>query len=199
MTLNAYPTVRLLPLAAALVLGACSSGPSGVEVTRFHLSQPISGQSIAVVPAPGGAGSDLEFSAHAAAVSAELARVGFQPVAAGQPSALTATLRLETTSREEQRQSPVSIGLGGMTGGRNVGVGGGVSMPVGRGSTRIITMATLSLQIRKVSDGTVQWEGRASETMTGSNINAAVPRLARALLSDFPGKSGETVRVKPAA
>jgi hypothetical protein len=170
-----------------------------VEVTRFHLAQPLSGQTIAVVPGDGVAVGDLEFNARAAAVAAELARAGFRPVATGQPSALTATMRLESSSREEQRQSPFSVGIGGMTGGRNVGLGGGMSFPVGRGSTRTITMATLSLQIRRVSDGAVQWEGRASETLQGNNLTAAVPRLARALLTGFPGPSGETVRVRPAA
>jgi hypothetical protein len=189
----------LLPLIAALALAACAGGPSGVEVTRFHLAQPLAGQTIAVTLPEGVAAGDLEYGARAAAVMAELARAGFQPAAAGQPAALSASFRLESSSREEQRASPFSIGIGGMTGGRNVGIGGGMNIPVGRGSTRTITLATLSLQIRRVSDGSVQWEGRASETMQGSNLTAAVPRLTRALLSNFPGKSGETVRVKPAA
>jgi hypothetical protein len=45
----------------------------------------------------------------------------------------------------------------------------------------------------------VQWEGRASETLQGRNVTAAAPRLARALLTGFPGPSGQTVRVRPAA
>ena len=189
----------LLPALAALTLAACASGPSGVEVTRFHLSQPLAGQTISVAPPDGVEAGNLEFQAQASAVTAELARAGFQPVAPGQPAALRATLRLESSSREEERRSPVSVGIGGMTGGRNVGLGGGVNFPVGGNRTRTVTMATLSLQIRRASDGAVQWEGRASETLQGSNVTAAVPRLARALLTNFPGPSGQTVRVRPPA
>ncbi|WP_164157369.1 DUF4136 domain-containing protein [Sandarakinorhabdus rubra] len=188
----------LIPVLAALALAACAGGPAPIEVTRFHLSQPLAGQTIAVVPPEGVAADSLDFATQASALAAELARAGFQPVAAGQPSMLRATLRLESSSREEQRQSPFSIGIGGMTGGRNVGVGGGVAVPVGGNRTRTVTMATLSLQIRRTADGSVQWEGRASDTVDGSNAIAAVPRLARALLTGFPGPSGQTVRVKPA-
>jgi hypothetical protein len=189
----------LLPAFAALALAACAGGPSGVDVTRFHLSQPLAGQTINVVPPDGVDAATLEFQTQSAAVAAELARAGFQPQPAGQPAALRATLRLESSSREEERPSPFSVGIGGGTGGRNVGLGGGVTMPVGRSRTRTVTMATLSLQIRRASDGAAQWEGRASETLQGTNITAAVPRLARALLSDFPGPSGQTVKVRPAA
>lgn len=188
----------LLPALAALALASCAGGPSGVEVTRFHLSQPLAGQTISVVPPDGVEAGNLEFQTQSAAVAAELARAGFQTVAAGQSASLRATLRLESSSREEERPSPFSIGIGGGTGGRNVGIGGGMTMPVGRSRTRTVTMATLFLQIRRASDGAVQWEGRASETLQGSNITAAVPRLARALLTNFPGPNGQTVRVRPA-
>ncbi len=189
----------LLPALAALALAACASGPSGVEVTRFHLSQPLSGQTISVVPPDGVDAGNLEYQAQASAVAAELARAGFQPAAPGQAAALRATLRLDSSSREEERRSPFSVGIGGMTGGRNVGLGGGVNFPVGANRTRTVTMATLFLQIRRASDGAVQWEGRASETLQGRNVTAAAPRLARALLTGFPGPSGQTVRVRPAA
>lgn len=198
--INRFPfPAPVVPALAALLVAACAGGPAGVEVTRFHLSQPLTGQSIAVVAPEDVDASSLEFTSRAAVIAAELARAGFQPVPAGQAAALRATVRLETSSREEQRSSPVSIGIGGGTGGRNVGIGGGMSFPVGGNRTRTVTEATLSLQIRRSADGTVQWEGRASETVQGANINAAVPRLARAMLSDFPGPSGQTVRVRPAA
>jgi hypothetical protein len=199
MTMKPLFPAALLPTLAALALAACAGGPSPVEVTRFHLSQPLTGQTIAVVPPDGVDGTSLEFANRASIVAAELARAGFQPATGGQTAALRATVRLESSSREEQRRSPFSVGIGGGTGGRNVGIGGGVNFPVGAGRTRTVTVATMYLQIRRASDGSVQWEGRASETVEGSNADAAVPRLARALLSDFPGPSGQTVKVRPTA
>jgi hypothetical protein len=53
--------------------------------------------------------------------------------------------------------------------------------------------------MRRRSENTTVWEGRAVEQVSGNaqgTLNAAVPRLSRALLKDFPGPSGQTVRVQ---
>jgi Domain of unknown function (DUF4136) len=199
MTNDCIRPARFMPLLVALLLAGCAGGPAPVAVTRFHLSQPLAGETIQLVAPEGVDAGSLDYQAQASAVAAELAKAGFRPVAAGQPAALTGVLRLETSSREEQRASPFSIGFGGMTGGRNVGVGGGLSLPVGRSRTRIVTLATLALQIRRASDGSTVWEGRASDTAASPQTGSAVPRLARALLANFPGPSGQTVTVKPNA
>jgi hypothetical protein len=63
-----------------------------------------------------------------------------------------------------------------------------------------LTATLLEVGIRRRSDATVFWEGRAvSEARTGSAeaaSTAAVERLAGALFRDFPGESGRTIRVR---
>ena len=56
------------------------------------------------------------------------------------------------------------------------------------------------MRIKRRSDGTVFWEGRATmEARVGtadSDRVVAVNRLAQALFQDFPGESGRTIRAR---
>ena len=56
--------------ATALAVAACSTGPSGTEVTRFHLGQPIARSTITLVFANGV--SSLENQSYADAIGEEL-------------------------------------------------------------------------------------------------------------------------------
>jgi hypothetical protein len=53
----------------------------------------------------------------------------------------------------------------------------------------------LSVRIKRRSDGTMFWEGRAMDP-SGTASAGAGARLASALFRDFPGESGRTIRVK---
>lgn len=195
------PRAALLPHALVVSLAlatAASAAPKGVEVTRFHLGQPLAGQAINVVEANPGPAVSLEMKAALTTVASELAKAGFittPPAEGAPPPPLVATVKLEAAQSTVQRRSPISIGIGGGTGGWGGGFGGGVSFPVG-GGTRTVTLLTLSVQIKAAADGKPLWEGRASETVSGGTAQA-VPRLASALIAGFPGPSGETVIVKP--
>jgi hypothetical protein len=73
-------------------------------------------------------------------------------------------------------------------------------VPVGNARSNVVLTNMLALQIRRRSENTMIWEGRAIEQApSGSQatLTAAVPRLSAALLKEFPGLSGQTVRVKP--
>jgi hypothetical protein len=63
-----------------------------------------------------------------------------------------------------------------------------------------VTATLLEVGIRRRSDATMFWEGRAvAEARTGSAeaaSGAAADRLAVALFRDFPGESGRTIRVR---
>jgi hypothetical protein len=54
--------------------------------------------------------------------------------------------------------------------------------------------APLSVRIKRRSDGTLFWEGRAMDPTGTGSANAAT--LASALFRDFPGESGRTIRVR---
>jgi len=198
--------VRLAPFALAAVLAACATGGGlrPAQVTRFHLGQPIAAGDIAVEPRPGGDGAGPEFRTYAGIVGAELVKLGFRQNPAVAASEQVAVVDVQRGSREDltPRGGGLTLGLGGGGGGFRSGVGGGASVGIplgGRRSNEVIgTM--LSVQIKRRSDGSVIWEGRAmGEARAGSpeaDPDQAVRRLAAALFQGFPGESGRTVEVK---
>ena len=127
-------------------------------------------------------------------------RHGFRPVENG-PSAYLAILNVQQTTRAGMPSaSPFRLGIGGGTGSGNVGIGGSVSVPLGQPRNNDVRVNVLSLRIRRTSDSSSVWEGRAVQEIPareqGSSLTAAVPQLSRALLSEFPGESGRVVTVK---
>jgi hypothetical protein len=198
--------LRLAPAfaaTAALALAACTTTPTA-EVTRFHLGQPIPSDTIRVVSSPDpvapGTAVPLEFRTYAAVVARDLAAHGFRPVDSG-PTAYLAILTVQQTTRAGIPQpSPFRIGIGGGTSTGNVGFGGSVNVPVGQPRNSDVRVNVLGLRIRRESDNSAIWEGRAVQQIPasaqGSNLSAAVPALSNALLGEFPGVSGQTVIVK---
>ena len=61
-------------------------------------------------------------------------------------------------------------------------------------------LTRLSVQLKRRSDSSVVWEGRAESVAhdgtPAANPEAAVQRLAAAMFQGFPGKSGEIITVK---
>lgn len=187
----------LAPALATLLLPACAATIPPVEVTRFHVSEAIAPGATMTSPVTGQDGSSIEFRTYALAVSRELARLGF---AEGTKAAYTAEISYARESRERLApRSPVTIGIGGGTFGRHLGVGLGTSFGVGGDNSKQVIVSRLDVQLKRASDGAVVWEGRA-QTEAPSNAPAAQPglaadKLARALFSGFPGESGKTITV----
>jgi hypothetical protein len=193
---NRNPPMRLLfPLSAALLLAACASTTPVADVTRFHLGQPLPRDTISVLLPEG---ASLEARSHATALEAELARLGFQPIPDDGRSAYLASLRTESSSRQgPPRASSFNIGVGGGSFGRRGGIGVGTNIPVGRerpGAT--VNTTLLSLDIRRRSDNSVVWEARGSRDTAARDTASPVPGLIRAMLSDFPGPSGQMQQVR---
>ena len=178
----------------ALALAGCAStardGPrsGGLEVARFHLGEPIARSQIAIEPFDKADANRPEFPAYAAAVARQLTRLGWTVVNGGGPTEQLALIDLEQGSRES---------IADLTAAR---IGRSVSPTRGEGSSANITASLLEVAIRRRSDGTVFWEGRAvAEARTGSPEaarTAVVERLAEALFRDFPGESGRTIRLR---
>jgi hypothetical protein len=188
-------------IASAIVLAGCSTTPrpGPIDVTRFHLGMPIAGDSIAVEPLTGFAGSSPEDQVYIGAVSGELGRLGFTP-GGGEASPYIATVSYKHESLGSVRTPPaVTIGIGGgsYSGGRRggVGVGGGVGVPVGGKTVRVVS-TELVVQIKRRGDGTILWEGRAITEEAGAQPQSTAARLAKALFKGFPGESGITITVK---
>jgi hypothetical protein len=195
----------LLPL-AALVLASCTAGgsgrPGGTEVTRYHLNQPIAAGSVHIEPLATNPMIGPEQAIYADAVAAELSRKGYTRVAAADAGAsqYIAAVGFRRGSQGTVQTPPrFSIGIGGGSFGGGGGVGGGISTGFGA-QTRELIVSELFVQLRRRSDGTVVWEGRAqsgalsraAETQPG----VAAGRLASALFKGFPGESGITTVVR---
>ncbi|SOB86682.1 protein of unknown function [Sphingomonas guangdongensis] len=194
--------LALAALALAATTAGCattgdSSGPT--DVTRYHLGTAIAPGSVVVEPLTGsGTAISPEYQTYADAVAGELARIGFAPTPSGTSSQYIAGVSFLRTSQGQVRTPPkFSIGLGGGSFGRGGGVGGGLSTGFGS-KTRDVLATELAVQLRRRSDGTVVWEGRAQRTGLSGPDNqpgATAQRLAAALMKGFPGESGITTSV----
>lgn len=192
---------RIAPVLAIAFLAGCATSTPPAQVTRFHLGQPIAPGEITVEPRDPTLANSLEFREQAGAVSAELARLGFRLAPGVSRAELVAVVELVRGTRADlSARSPVSVGIGGGSFGGGVGLGGGISFPIGKAQSRDVVLSELSVQLKRRSEGTVVWEGRArSEARAGSpgaDPTTTARRLARALFDDFPGESGRTVNVK---
>lgn len=198
-------TALLAPAAAtALMLSACATTPytGPVEVTRFVAAERSGlGSGTIAIAFPDEVGNEPARRAFAAAVRAELTRLGYTVVEEGTPASQTAAIR---TSRNPiaaaavRDRGPVSVGVGGQTGGFGSGVGLGVGLNLGGGSEGPSANTELSVRIAR-SSGATLWEGR-SQIATGvkspySQIETSARTLAAALFRDFPGGNGEIVTI----
>lgn len=186
--------LRSAALVLAMALAGCATGRDGrravggVDVARFHLGEPVARAQIAIEPFDKADGNRPEFPAYSAAVGRQLTRLGWTVVPTSSQSEQIALIDLEQGSREA---------VAALSAAR---IGRGVSATVPEGTSANITATLLEVAIRRRSDGTVFWEGRAvGEDRSGSPESArtaVVDRLAAALFRDFPGESGRTIRVK---
>lgn len=194
-------SAAITAMGAAALLAGCATGPR-TSVTRFHLAQPIARGQIAVEPQLPADRDSLEYRTYASIVGAQLARIGFTEAPGLQASEEVASIAVERGTREgAPRRSGLTIGLGGSSFGYHGGVGGGVSVPIGgAGRPNEIVQTRLVVQIKRRSDGTVVWEGRAETAARAGapegDPTASVQRLAAAMFADFPGPSGQTIVVK---
>jgi hypothetical protein len=183
---------RNLLSAAALSLALCSGAVAiakPVEVTRFAAP----GEIARGPAAPAVAAGSLEQSTYDAAVSSALAQAGF--AAEGSPRYTYTAEVTKDVRRNSVRRSPVTIGVGGGTGGFGGGFGIGGSFGIGSSRGRDTTMTTLFVQLRDRTSGQVVWEGRAQTKSTAPG-GERIERLAAALFRDFPGQTGRTISVK---
>ncbi|HEY0044239.1 MAG TPA: DUF4136 domain-containing protein [Allosphingosinicella sp.] len=189
---SAFPRGFMLLLAASLA--GCATGGGGgadvrgMDVARFHLGEPVARSQIAIEPFDAADANRPEFPAYAAAVARQLTRLGWTVVPGNGRSEQVALIDLEQGSREA---------VAALTAAR---IGRGVAGSAPAGAAQDVTASLLEVAIRRRSDGTVFWEGRAvGEAPTGSaeaSRTAAVERLSEALFRDFPGESGRTIRLR---
>ena len=195
MTRSAVAAVTLL----VSLLAGCATPTGPVEVTRFSAPEIAAAPrgAIAIEPAFGNDAQALEFRSYAAAVSHELARLGYgeRPDAA---VVATVDVRREVY-RLDRARGPVSIGVGGSTGGWGSGVGLGLGFNLS-GPPKDQAETQLAVTIRDRASGRSIWEGRARFAVRSdsplANTQLGAAKMAEALFQGFPGKSGETILVQ---
>ena len=191
---------RILPLLTLSVLTACVVPTGPVEVMRFNRAAegvPYGKGSFAVALV-GESASDrsLAGSPYLAAVAREMQRIGYRDNTGN--SDVIAEVRFGATLVRLDRRAPVSVGVGGSTGSYGSGVGVSFGFNLGNGAAAQL-QSSLAVRIVRRSDQVVIWEGTAVQFAKAGSPAAqpgiAASKLAEALFKDFPGVSGETIRV----
>lgn len=193
--------IGIAPL--CLVLAACVATTPPVSVTRFHNAPDaqIATGTVSIISSQGDKdGAVLQNQAFEAAVLREMQRIGFVEAAnSSETSEYVARISVEQSRISASGgRSPVSVGVGGRTGGYGSGIGLGIGINLGGGRKDKIA-TDLSVRITRRADNETIWEGRSSvEAKDGSPASQpglAASKLAEALFRDFPGESGTTINV----
>ena len=180
--LSASALLLAASVAGCSTMGGGEGAQGGTEVTRLHLGQPIARGRIAVEAFDAADANMPEFANYAAAVGSQLSRLGWTLVTATGQSEQVALVDVEQGSR-------------GALQGRGMRTGAGAA-PAAAGSPSDAQATMLEVSIKRRSDGSVIWEGRALSEAGSSGRTAAVQRLSEALFRDFPGESGRTIRTR---
>ncbi len=208
----ARPIARVaLPLAIVLGVSACAT-PFKADVSRFAVPLPApQGQTFAVVAEDPKLAGGLEFALYADVVAKEMEELGY--TRASSPETANMLVRFDygvDNGRERVRTDPGGgfidpyFGRFGRFGGfgYNRGyafgfydpfLGGGFGGPEVRSYT--IYTSDVEMKIDRTADGQRLFEGKAEAVSRSNRLPNLVPNLVDALFTDFPGGSGETVRI----
>ncbi len=208
----------LLALVAAVALAACAT-PKYVtsDVTRFHtLPNAPSGQTFVIATTNPEQGQSLAFRKYADDITAKLTGLGLRAAAGGNASAdYVVTMNYDVrgpTPDVESRNWGGGFGMGfAGRGGWGGGWGGWGGGPWGYGAwgdpgwqnrtdTRQLFVRSVEIDIyRGASYDTPKkdrvFEGRALSLGQNGQLETVLPYILDALFKDFPGRSGETLRV----
>jgi Domain of unknown function (DUF4136) len=203
-----------LPVALAIGLSACAT-PFKADVSRFAVQLPApQGQTFAVVAEDPKLAGGLEFALYADAVAKEMEELGY--ARASSPETANLLVRFDygvDNGRERVRTDfaggPAFIdpyfgrfgrfgGFGGFNRGYAFGfydpfLGSGFGGPNVRSYT--IYTSGIDVKIDRAVDGQRLFEGKAEAVSRSNRLPVLVPNLVDAIFTDFPGGSGETVRI----
>lgn len=215
MSFHAFSLSRIrVALAALLMIGlaACSQN-FRADVSRFQSQLPApQGQTFAVVADDPDLAGGLEFAQYARLVEARMAALGYTPAS---PERATLLVRFDygVDKGRERVRSTGGFGYdpfwGPWRGYGRFGYGPWRSGPWGYGwydpwfdSARVdsytVYTSGISLKIDRRADNARLFEGKAEAVSTSNRLAYLVPNLVEAMFTDFPGNSGETVRISVA-
>ena len=201
------------PLALA-ALAACASN-FNADVSRFESQLPApAGQTFTVVASDPALAGGLEFSMYAQKVADHLAALGYAPVNDEASADLIVRFDFGVDGGRERVRStgmgmsdpwwgpwygyrPYYRGYRGYYGAYSPWAWGWNSGWYGGSDVRSYTIYTsgIEMKIDRRADGQRLFEGRAQAVSTSNRLQWLVPNLIDAMFTDFPGNSGETVRI----
>jgi hypothetical protein len=196
-----------IPLALAAGLGACTSPSFKADVSRFAVPLPApQGQTFAVVAEDPKLAGGLEFATYANAVAEEMTQLGYARAASTETADMLVRFDYRVDGgRERVRTDLNGVGFAGTPWGPWGGWGGGYGRwgygfndPFfGGPNVRSYTVYTsaIDLKIDRAADGQRLFEGKAEAVSRSNRLPTLVPNLVDAIFTDFPGSSGETVRI----
>lgn len=192
--------------ASILLLGlaACASN-FRADVSRFQTQLPApQGQTFAVVAEDPALAGGLEFSQYAALVEQEMEELGYTEAAPEDATLLVSFDYGVDNGRERIRSTGFSrdpfwspwYGYNPYSY-RSHLWGYGWYDPWVRSDIDSYTVYTsgIDLKIDRAADGQRLFEGKAQAVSTSNRLQYLVPNLVEAMFTDFPGNSGETVRI----
>lgn len=199
-------------------LAACAT-PFNADVQRFqsHLPAP-NGESFAVVADDPALSGGLEFAQYADLVEAQMARLGYAQAASPEAASLLVRFdysvdngreRVRTTGFYDPFYSPwygyrpyysrlgySRFGYHSPYYGSRWGFGfndpwfGGPEV-----TSYTVYTSGIDMKIDRASTGERLFEGKAQALSRSNRLQYLVPNLVEAMFTDFPGNSGETVRI----
>lgn len=212
--------VNLAAPFALLALGACAA-PFQAKVSRFQALPVPQGQSFAIVPSDPQLDGSLEFQTYARMVADRLGRVGYAPAASAANANLLVKLDYFVDKGREKLRSTYGgyggygrFGYGGFGYG-GLGYGGFGSPYYGYGrraflygfydpflfddfnsvESYTVYNSELRMTIERRDGRERVFEGKAQAMSTDNDLMTLVPNLIEAMFTNFPGNSGETVKI----
>lgn len=208
----------IVPLMIA-ALAACAQ-PFNAKVSRFQSQLPApQGQTFAVVADDPALAGGLEFSQYARLVEAQMGKLGY---AQASPENATMLVRFDygvDKGREKVRRTSGFYrdpfyspwygysrfgygygrpGFGYGAFGRPWGYGWYDPFFDGGYDSYTVYTSGIELKIDRKADGQRLFEGKAEAASLSNRLGYLVPNLVEAMFTDFPGNSGETVRISVA-
>jgi hypothetical protein len=201
--------------AALLSLAGCAT-PFKADVARFQAMPAPQGQSFYVQPVHNEDNGSLEFAQYAAIVAQRLSAQGYSQAPNAAAATLVVSLDYGVDHGREKVTTNYSPGFVGGPWGYGRGWGGwgwggwgrwgrpyyfGWNDPFlwggGYPDVQSYTVFTsfLDMTIKRVADGQSVFEGHAKALSRDDSLTHLVPNLVEAMFTNFPGRSGETVRI----
>ena len=191
--------------AALLMVGGCAERFQA-DVARFQQLPVPQGQTFTIVADDPRLAGGLEFNQYASLAAHKLGGVGYVPAQDPARADLIVRMRYGVDNGREKVRStsygpdPFLYGYGRYGYWRNPyhwGFYDPFMFGPGYNDVESYTVytGTLDLRIDRTSDGTRLFEGKAEAQSLSNKLTYLVPNLIDAMFVNFPGKSGETVKI----